>query len=503
MTANGSPASRTASRRTLLKGAAVAGATVLGSGALVASGAAATESQQQAPDVTWNRSYRGDGESYRLEGEGYVAYGREAVRTSDGGFAIGTDGRTLSESGASKESYFGLVTVDAAGNQQWAKYYNDGVEGSEQNVRAVAQTADGGYLLAGGSRPATEEDDPFDGADAVGLVVKTDAEGTTQWKRTFAPPGASGWFSDGAKAYFTTVASTSDGGSIVGGLRDDRGWLLRLDGNGNERWQAEHAARGIHVGEEDEDVNAVRHVVETNDDGFAAVLAGGTLVVTDGRGRERWSETVDATRLDDVTQTPDGGFVVAGDDGDFLLARFAPNRKHEWTKTYPGPTDEVDMARSVVAAPDGGYVLAGSLTTEEPGGPRLAVVKTDDAGTAQWHRVVADVSGHGNGQSVVLTDDGGIVASRNGPGLVKLGGAAPEPTTTDQTESTTPAPTTAEGTTQSEDPPNGTTDSGDSGGGDDSDDGGAGAVPAGDEEDDAGPVESFFQGIIRWLESVL
>ncbi|HUR32022.1 MAG TPA: hypothetical protein VMZ69_11370, partial [Saprospiraceae bacterium] len=66
-----------------------------------------------------------------------------------------------------------LTSLDAQG---WYKTYNVTPFGEVNAV--VAQTPDGGYLLAGETRSGT-----FDGALNNIIVVKTDQEGAVQWTK--------------------------------------------------------------------------------------------------------------------------------------------------------------------------------------------------------------------------------------------------------------------------------------------------------------------------------
>ena len=80
----------------------------------------------------WNRTYGG------LEDDVFYSI----IQTDDGGFAL--SGFTNS-SGAGYNDFW-LVKTDAEGNEQWTQAYG-GIEDEES--KAVIQTADGGFLLAG------------------------------------------------------------------------------------------------------------------------------------------------------------------------------------------------------------------------------------------------------------------------------------------------------------------------------------------------------------------
>jgi hypothetical protein len=92
------------------------------------------------------------------------------VQTSDGGYALA--GETWSFGAG--DSDFWLVKTDASGNIQWNQTYG----GTNPDVAyALVQTSDGGYALAGGTGSF--------GTGGDFWLVKTDANGYSQWSRTY------------------------------------------------------------------------------------------------------------------------------------------------------------------------------------------------------------------------------------------------------------------------------------------------------------------------------
>lgn len=129
----------------------------------------------------WRKNYGG------IEGD----FGRCVWPTSDGGFLLAG----YSES-YSVEDNFLVYKLDAAGNKQWRKDYG-GAE--DDRCYAVLQTADGGCLLAGGSRTYSNGSRDF-------LVYKVDAAGVKQWRKNY---GGAAW------DCCYTAQQTTDGGYIL------------------------------------------------------------------------------------------------------------------------------------------------------------------------------------------------------------------------------------------------------------------------------------------------
>ena len=96
------------------------------------------------------------------------------------------------------------------------------------------------------------------------------------------------------------------------------------------------------------------------------------LIRTDSAGEEQWSRTYGGAGNDrcwSLIQTADGGFLLAGEttsacagERDCWVVRTDADGEELWSRTYGGPKG--DRAFSVVAAKDGGFVLAGQTFSE-------------------------------------------------------------------------------------------------------------------------------------------
>ena len=219
--------------------------------------------------------------------------------TSDGGFVLagfsdsfGTDG--------SRDVW--LIRTEADGTQRWAYAYGGN---RLDEGHAVAQTSDGGFILAGltASFGAGRED---------AYLVKTDADGIQEWSATFGG-------TENDKAH--DVQQTSDGGYIV------TGWTSSVGSGSFDLW----------------------------------------LIKTNSAGVEEWSRTFGFSYIDSghsVAQTPDGGYIVAGYSSDSVhsgkdlwLIKTDSNGVVEWRRTFGGSRE--DYANAVRQTLDGGYIVAG------------------------------------------------------------------------------------------------------------------------------------------------
>lgn len=297
-------------------------------------------------------------------------------KTSDGGYII--VGSKTDPSSLTTDVY--VIKVDGSGNVQWEKTF-----GGEKNdkARAVQQTLDGGYVIFGDSASFGSVPFQYDM-----YVIKVDVNGGKQWE-TVIGGDFTEWTWGGMQ--------TSDGGYVVVG--DTRsystpgGWadayLVKLDANGDQVWDQIYG---------DIKFDAGRSVLQTTDGGF--MIAGETvpsgsatskayLIKTDPAGNMQWSQTYGPssqnTMARSVKQTPDGGFIVAGDqntavglDKNGYLLKVDALGGAQWEKTYGGPS--IEFIYSVSITSDDGFILAGRTLSYGAGGYDAYLIKLDSNG---------------------------------------------------------------------------------------------------------------------------
>lgn len=136
----------------------------------------------------------------------------------------------------------------------------------------------------------------------------------------------------------TALINTTDGGFVVGGYSDSnisgektensRGgkdyWILKMDSAGEIEWQ-----RTI-GGDQDDYLNDAK---QTQDGGY--ILAGSSSSGISGEKTE-----------------PSRG------DSDYWILKLSSTGNIDWQKTYGG--DAFDAASDIVQTPEGGYIVAGN-----------------------------------------------------------------------------------------------------------------------------------------------
>jgi hypothetical protein len=293
---------------------------------------------------------------------GDYADGVSVQQTADGGYIV-AGGTIDCGSGTSCPPLSGrscalVEKLNSAGGLTWARAYQAGPDGSQ--ISQIRQTADGGYIAAGSFTDSNQ--------DTGALLLKLDSTGNVQWQKDLGPAGST-------QAYFNAVQPTADGGYVAAGAfytptsgpAPTQVLVAKFGTGGSLTWQH----------------------------GFATLTSGGAA-----------ASVADASS---IIQTAGGGYAVAGRwfDQAFnggnggqgaLLLMLDPSGTLLWQHAYSGGVycffngySETCAAVGAVSyllhqTSDGGFVLAGDgrleLTDSVPLVPWLA--KVDANGNLVW-----------------------------------------------------------------------------------------------------------------------
>lgn len=251
----------------------------------------------------------------------------------------------------------------------------------------IAATSDGGLILVGSTASSG------DGNTDI-YLLKIDSTCNKEWS----------WALGGLNNdWGYSVIETYDKGFLIAASTNSYGnggydaMLLKRDSFGNFEWQKTYG--GV-------DWDFAFDVVQTFDSGF--VFCGETynntsgfsdvfVVKTNVLGDTMWTKTVGGSmedRANAVIQTSDSNIVVVGykntvsDSTQAYLLKFNRDGDLLWDSTYGWSNYEI--AKDVVEALDGNYVLAGTTTTTGLD-KDYYVVKTTTNGAKIWEQVYAGV----------------------------------------------------------------------------------------------------------------
>lgn len=229
-----------------------------------------------------------------------------AILAEDGNYVITCFHNTL---GAPLWGQTVLIKMDTAGNIIWQKQH--GVANKTDYPRGLVQTRDSGFLIVG------DLHGPFAGDDKDLMLIKTDSVGEHEWTKYYGIAGGDGW--GGA------IVKSLEGGYMVSGFREIiqdtefRGWLVKLDEDGNMEWDKLHQHEG------NKKTSFWESLIQLPDSSYVVI---GTVEQSSNRdmglvvkfgvtGDSIWSRAY--TRDKDVNHyfydldtTSDGGFIICG-----------------------------------------------------------------------------------------------------------------------------------------------------------------------------------------------
>jgi len=247
-------------------------------------------------------------------------------------------------------------------------------------ARSISQTADGGFIVAGCSHSNDGDVSGNHGFDDY-WVVKLNSSGDIQWQNSLGG-------SDDDRAF--SIEQTTDGGFIVAGESESNDsdvtgnhgdydcWVVKLNSSGVIQWQKS-------LGGSDEE------------------------------------------RVHSISQTADGGFIVAGysesNDGDvsgnhggrdYWVVKLNSSGNIQWQKCLGGSYD--DRACSISQAADSGFIVAGYSISNDGnvsgnhGGYDYWVVKLNSSGDIDWQKSLGGSDGDA-AHSISQTADGGFIVA--------------------------------------------------------------------------------------------
>jgi len=313
--------------------------------------------------VTWHR-YLGteaDDAAYAIE------------RTSDCGYILAG----FSEATPEASDNARMTKLNAYGLVEWQVDFGD--ERDDFAV-AVAQAADGGYVLAGqfGDESASDSD---------AFLLKTDTDGIEEWRQLY---------DSGGQDRAVSIETTADGGYLLGlemdVLNTADATMIKTNAVGVELWRVSgpenaHPAKAIQTADGG-CILAWWQLVPGAKAGSSSGTIG--LLKTDAAGLETWRVALnddEAIALNDMRETDDGGLILVGqidflgNDSQLFLWKTDAAGVSEWRTTY-GDQGR-NTAYAVYETSDGDFVAAGE---SQPSGEQTQamLLRTDDAGIMRW-----------------------------------------------------------------------------------------------------------------------
>ncbi|MBL7989099.1 MAG: T9SS type A sorting domain-containing protein [Chlorobi bacterium] len=391
-----------------------------------------SNAQQIPPAIEWQKS---------LGGSGYDK-ATSIAPTSDGGYIVAggsesTDGDVTDHYGSSDAW---IVKLRSTGEIEWQRSLGGS---SFDNARCIAQTRDGGYIVAGESQSSDSGLAGNHGKSDAWIVKLTDA-GVIEWQRLLG-----GKENDAANS----IAQTNDGGYIIAGWTGSRNgdvsenhgshdcWIVKLASTGVIQWQQALGGRSGEQAASIKQTNDSGYIVagwSTSNDGDVTENYGGILSTSDywivklsSIGEIEWQKTLGGSRYDwatSITQASDSGYIVAGysssndsdvtgnhGDYDYWIVKLTSTGEIQWQRSLGGSLG--DRAESIMPASDGGCIVAGwSYSTDgdvaegHHGESDYWIVKLTRHGEIEWQRSLGG-SVNDYATSIAPTTDGNYIVA--------------------------------------------------------------------------------------------
>jgi hypothetical protein len=320
----------------------------------------------QPPDTLWMKTYGGSGDDYAYAGQ----------QTSEGGYIL--VGYTNSYGAGGYDVY--LVKTDSIGDTLWTHTY--GGTGNDKGSK-VRQTFDGGYIIGG-----------YTDSYGVGMTdfwaIKTDSSGNLEWAKTYGG-------SENDKCF--SIRETSDGGFIMTGFTESYGagymdfFLVRTDRGGDTLWTRTYGGTDLESAIDVQQTSEGDYIIA----GYRLPLGPGSydffIVKTNSVGDILWTHLYGGDDMDypaSVKEVEANDFIILGTTTSFggggydlYLVKISGTGDTLWTRTIGGPFDE--EAGDIAQTADGGYIICGFYTVQEPGAPYdVYLAKTDSMGDSLW-----------------------------------------------------------------------------------------------------------------------
>ncbi len=320
------------------------------------------------------------------------------IATADGGFLLGGYSNSRISGDKSQDNNGGLdywiIKIGADGAKQWDRTYGGtGYDG----LSSMIATADGGFLLGGYSDSPASGDKSLDSKGKSDCwIIKIGAGGAKQWDRTYGGTGYDG---------VSSMIATADGGFLLGGYSDSPAsgdksldskgksdyWIIKIGAGGAKQWDRTYGGTGY---------DGVSSMIATADGGF---LLGGIsdspasgdksqdnkggndywIIKIGTDGTKQWDKTYGGQESDgliSIKVAPGGGFLLGGNSfsnasadksenvkgaSDYWIVKISADGNLQWDHTLGGNRD--DYLTSLVATPDGGYLLGGRSMSKTSG----------------------------------------------------------------------------------------------------------------------------------------
>ncbi|ADL11812.1 flagellin [Acetohalobium arabaticum] len=324
-----------------------------------------------------------------------------SIQQTSNGFLVA--GESKSNDGDLSNNY-GSSDVWAAGLQDnfsldWQKNFG----GSEYDAASsIRKTSDGGYLIAGETK-STDHDlsSEKSGTNRDGWVIKLDDTKSIDWQKNLG--GA-------IEDRFTDISvDEANDEYIVAGTResisdyDKEAWAAKFAEDGTEKWNKTFSDRNFNQGID----------LKKTTDGY--ILSGvddednKVMIKLDADGNKDWENELNDKddSASSIRQTSDGGYIVAGTktsnfgDKDGTIIKLDADGNKEWEQLVGNEYSQEEISNLEIEQDGSGdYIISGTKNNQ------LWATKLNSDGTKKWSQTydgfeATDIKEDNNGNYII------------------------------------------------------------------------------------------------------
>lgn len=347
-----------------------------------------------ARNIQWKKCYGGTG----------VDIANSIKQTKDSGYIIAgqsgsLDGDITGHHGPGDKYDAWIVKLDKDGNIQWQKSLGGS---ANESAVSIQETSDDGYIVAGytNSVDGDVSGSHYKGANRDYWIVKLNGTGGIIWQKCFGGTGddyASSVAQTTDGGYVIAGTTNSIDGDVTGihngtavDVKTDY-WIIKLNGTGSLVWQKCLGGSGA---------DNASSVLQALDGGY--IIAGSSnstdgdvtghhdkndywIVKLNNTGILQWQKSLGGSANDNATSiklTADGGYIIGGgtasnngditgyhnpsnpnDPFDYWVVRLNSGGQLQWQKCLGGNGN--DVAYSIEQTVDYGYIIAGRSSSPD------------------------------------------------------------------------------------------------------------------------------------------
>ncbi len=329
------------------------------------------------PEIEWKKCFGGS----HYEGANSIQ------QTTDGGYIVA--GNSYSNDGDVSENHGGydswIIKLNSDGDTIWTKVFG----GSQKdNVRSIQQTMEGNYIVAGYSH-SNDGDVSGNHGTRDCWVLKLNSIGDTIWTKCL---GGGSWdmaFSTQQTSdsnFIIAGYASSNNGDVSGNHGQEDYWIVKLNSEGDTLWTKCYGGSGHDIAqaitETTDNMLVVAGITTSNDGDVSGHQGMGYdywIIKLNMDGDIIWKKCYggnDGDYANSIQQTTDGGYIVAGsttsNDGDvsgnhggfdYWILKLDSDGDTLWTKCFGGSNE--DKAFSIQQTIDGGYIVAGQSNSND------------------------------------------------------------------------------------------------------------------------------------------